>query len=559
MSQLKLRDYQRECIDAVFCAWAEGVRRPAVVLPTGAGKTVVFSHLIRQWRGAAESTGEWDSAALREAHGARVMVLAHRDELVDQAINKIRAALPADVSVGKVKAGDNELTADVLVCSVQTLASQRRREQVQYSQVSHGDVGLIITDECHHAAAVLYGKVYEAFPDALQLGVTATMARGDRVGLGSVWEDVVYTRSILWMISKGYLCDVRTRRVEVDGLDMAGMKTTGGDYSAGALGEALEETGYAELIAKAYGVHAADRQGIVFTPTVATAEHVTETMSGAGFRTEMVSGETPREERRRIYEDFRTGRVQVLASCMVLTEGFDAPWAEVAVVARPTQSEPLYTQMVGRVLRTWPGKKDALVLDVVGASSHKLRTLVDLTEQAVPDIRDGESLAEAVLREDEAAKAPARPGSVAFDMRARDVDMFTASDVAWNRTTGGILYIECGPAEGTKQQRRVFLWPADEPGLWDVCGQMDGRAPGKFEPYTGMDLSSAMAWGEVVAEDRGAFSVQRSARWRKNPPSEAQTAYAEGVGIDTTGMSRGDVSDALSARAATRALDGMLG
>lgn len=558
MTGLKLRDYQSECIDSVFRAWGEGVRRPAAVLPTGAGKTVVFSHLIQQWRGAAESIGEKGSAALRAEHGSRVMVLAHRDELVDQAINKIRAALPADVSVGKVKAGDNQITSDVMVCSVQTLASARRREQVQYSEISHGKVGLIITDECHHAAAVSYGKVYEAFPGALQLGVTATLARGDSVGLGSVWDEVVYTRSILWMISKGHLCDVRTRRVEVDGLDMAGVKTTGGDYSVGALGDALEETGYADVIAKAYGEHAAGRPGIVFTPTVATAEHVTETMNGAGFRTAVISGETPRDERRQVYEDFRTGRVQVLANCMVLTEGFDAPWAQVAVIARPTQSAPLYTQMVGRVLRTWPGKADALVLDVVGASSHKLRTLVDLTEQAVPDIRDGESLAEAVLREEEASQRPAAPGSVAFDMRARDVDMFAASDTAWNKTAGGVMYIECGPAEDSRAQRRVFLWPSEEPGLWDVCGQMDGKAPGKFDPYTGLDISSAMAWGEVVAEDRGAFSVKRSARWRRGEPSEAQAAYAARLGIDTTGMSRGDVSDELSRYAAARALDRLL-
>src|SRR5688572_19158725 len=157
------------------------------------------------------------------------MVLVHRDELADQAISKIKATLPGDVSIGKAKAESNEITADVMVCSVQTLASQTRRSSVVLGQLRYGDVGLIITDECRHAAAPSYRRVYDPFPSALQLGVTATLARGDNVGLGDVWEELVYSTSILWMISKGYLSDVRTQHIAVANLDMGDVKASRGD------------------------------------------------------------------------------------------------------------------------------------------------------------------------------------------------------------------------------------------------------------------------------------------------------------------------------------------
>ena len=293
MTEIKLRDYQREAIDAVFKAWATGMRRPAIVLPTGAGKTVVFSALVREWRDTYKH-GQPDK-------GRRVMILAHRDELVDQAIAKLRAVMPG-VNVGKVKAESNDLTSDVIVASVQTLVSARRREQVQYSEVSHGPIGLIITDECHHAAAASYQKVYNAFPDALQLGVTATMARGDGVGLGSVWEDVVYSKSVLWMIAHKYLTDVRTKQVNLSALNMAGVKASRGDWQAGDLGQALMDAQADTAIARAYREHAGDRQGIVFTPTVETAVAASDALYRAGIAAWPISGETTREKRQEVYE-----------------------------------------------------------------------------------------------------------------------------------------------------------------------------------------------------------------------------------------------------------------
>jgi hypothetical protein len=267
--------------------------------------------------------------------------------------------------------------------------------------------------------------------------------------------------------------------------------------------------------------------------------------------TAVVSGATPREERLRVFEDFRTGKVRVLSNCMVLTEGFDAPWAEVAVIARPTQSQPLYVQMVGRVLRPFPGKEKALVLDVVGASaSNKLRTLIDLEPGAVESVEDGETLAEAVVREAEADNLTAPAGSVAFELKVKDVNLFAGSEYSWVRTPGGVLYINCG-------ETYVFLWPsAAAAGTWDVCTATKGQA-WERTAHAGLDLGSAMAWGEAVSEDfYGGFSTRRTASWRKTRASEKQLSMARVLGLQVhESMSKGAVSEAIDAAQGARFFD----
>lgn len=545
MTEIKLRDYQREAIDAVFTAWSGGMRAPAIVLPTGAGKTVVFSALVREFR------DQWMRPAFGSAN--RVMILAHRDELVDQAIAKLRAVMPG-VNVGKVKAQDNGIHADVVVASVQTLAYGHRRVNLAHAQEVFGPIGLVITDECHHAAAASYRKIYDAFPDALRLGVTATMSRQDGKGLAEVWDDVVYTRSILNLISKGHLVDVRTQQVKLESLDLGGVKASRGDWQAGDLGDALMEAHADTAIARAWKEHAGSRQGIVFTPTVATAHAACQALLDAGVDAGTVTGESHPQDRRHLYELYRQGRIQVLVNCMVLTEGFDMPQAEVAMIARPTQSEALYAQMVGRVLRPYPGKKEALVLDLVGNSEHmRLRTLADLEPDAVKRIRDGESLAEAVIREEEEANGTVRAGSPAFELKVRDVESFASFSTAWLRTPAGVVFIACGDTV------KVYLAPSKNvPGLWDVkvaqyCAvtQPDESVVVKwvYRPtvYADLPLGQAMAWGEAVSEDYRpqAYGIARNAPWRKKAPSAGAIALGRRYGIDSRAMRAGELSDAI--------------
>lgn len=548
---LRPRDYQDATMDAVFAAWTGGMQRPAVVLPTGAGKTVVFSHLSHRFR-------DWRTAGNGSALGPRrVVILVHRDELADQTLAKLRVIAP-HLSLGKVKAADNDVLADVMVCSIQTLARQGRMHQLLDAQTYAGEIGLTIVDECHHAVADSYRNVmaalgcYDGSREHLSAGFTATLARGDGRGLGGVWEDVVYQRSILWMISKGHLVDVRARQIEMADLDLKSVKRTGGDYQAKDLGAAMEEAGAPVVISQVIRTSAADRRSIlVFVPTVSLAHEVQQQLTDDGVPAEVVSGGVPREDRLKIYERFRTGRTRVVVNCMVLTEGADFPFADCAVIARPTSNESLFIQMVGRVLRPSraTGKSDALVL-ILSGQGGRISTLVDLDDD-VPNVRDDESLAEAYEREQERRETRVKAGSVRFELKHKDLDLFGSSAAyQWLRTKAGVQFIPCG-GNGL-----IALWPCVETeGLWDVVHVPEGREPWQ-RLRTCLDLGMAMAWAESDADERSDLNTGKKAAWRRKPASEAQLRYAANLGQPVTeGMKAGEAGDLISIGLASRKID----
>ncbi len=413
-----------------------------------------------------------------------------------------------------------------------------------------------VVHNCHHGLAPSYQKIYDALPDAFHLGVTATLARGDGKGLGSVWDDVVYEKSVTWGIRKGFLSPVKGVAVRVPELDLSAVRSSRGDYQANDLGEALESSGVLDVIPQAYAEHASGRPGVVFLPTVETAEHTAEALDRAGIRTAVISGATPREDRLKILEDYRTGRVQVLANCMVLTEGFDAPHTSCIVVARPTQSNPLYIQMVGRGTRTYPGKTDCLVLDVVGAGHvNKLMTLVDLE----PGMFGEPKLCEVCDRTPCVCPCsgcggprPCRECNPTGELEAdrgktEEVDLFSGSSQSWLTTPAGLMFIPAGDGE-------VFLWSSEQTGLWDVC-----YAPkrGKWEKIrSGLTLGTAQAWAETEADERAPFNVRKTASWRRKKPSEAQLNFASQLRIDLPSDVRsGDLGNLISVAMATRKFD----
>ena len=528
MAGLKLRPYQRDAIDALHNEW-QAVDRTAVVLPTGFGKTVVFSHLIAE----------------AQAKGTRVLVLVHREELAEQAKAKLRSVAP-NLTVGIVKAERNEVDRDVIVASVQTLARPARREALY-------GIGMIVVDECHHAVAKTWIEVlthFGAFKDedaTKTVGFTATLTRDDGKGLGDVWQSVAFEKDIMYGIEHGYLCDVRGQQVTVDGFDLATIARSRGDYAEGALGDALEASGAGEVIAEAYNEHAKGKRGILFAPTVSSAETFAEDLIAAGIPTEVVTGETPSEDRKLMYKRFANGDTQVLANCMVLTEGFDAPHAEVAVIARPTQSAALYTQMVGRVLRPFPGKDDALVLDVVGISGrHKLRSLTDLFET---EVKDGETTAQARERLEKEARERGEKVKIAGKRSSALVELFENSHSAWLRTRAGVWFI---PVRGGQ----VVLWQ-DADDTWRVGTKLD-RQVGTWA-LTGLTFEYAMAHGESIAADIDPSVSSKSSAWRRTKPSEAQVALALKMKLaspeEITAMRKGALSDLLSIAFASRALD----
>jgi superfamily II DNA or RNA helicase len=538
---LKLRPYQRDAIDAIVRARRAGTTRPAVVLPTGSGKTVVFAHDVKEWR-------ESD-----EGRGRRALVLAHRTELIEQAAGKLHSVAP-EMRIGIVKGARNQTLADVVVGSVQTLRGDRRLRQLI-------DVGLVVVDECHHATADSYLKILESLGCMRErnpvpaVGYTATMVRGDDKALGAVWQDVVYTRTIAEMIRDGFLVRPRGIRVKVEDLDFSRVRKTRGDYSEHDLGEALEASMAPEAIAKAYLEHASNRPGILFAPTVSSAAVIADALSAAGISTGLVHGETPVEERRRTLREFADGKIQVLANCMVLTEGFDSPNASCVVIARPTTHKGLYIQMVGRALRLYPGKSDALVLDVTGASQrHALSSAVELfgeePERADED-ESGDELTDEV-GDDEVSLGEALDETVYAqgELVSIEVDLFHGSESAWLRTYGGTWFLPAG-------ERYIAILPAPRAGAYDVVAMHRYRVGESRWVVRDVDeLSYAMAHAESDVTPIEQTLARKERSWRAKRPSEPQRALAMRLGLGPLdGMFAGEASNLISQMLASQRID----
>lgn len=401
MTGLVLREYQEEALARVAAAEARGVRRQMIVAATGLGKTVMFTELAKR-------------------RGGRALILVHRDELVSQAVAKVRQVWPS-VSVGIVKASANDVRHHVVVASVQTLSRPKRMAQLtapwmdEQTLLGRADpFELVVVDEAHHSTADSYQTVLAgvraghdecrcneglierlatpeevdagcelgvAFdpcpscagtgplgPGPLLVGVTATPDRADGRGLDGTFAEIVSNHDMLWGISAGYLSELRGLAVRIAGMDLASVKVNRGDYDAGQTGQLMHEAHAADYIVKAWKDHAAGRRTIVFTPTVAVAHDVALAFRMAGIPADSVDGSTPLEDRRTKLAKFSDGTTTVMANCGVLTEGYDNPAVSCIVVARPTRSRSLYVQMVGRGTRRHPDKDDCLVLDVVGAS-----------------------------------------------------------------------------------------------------------------------------------------------------------------------------------------------
>lgn len=423
--RFELRPYQIDALDRTAAAEARGVRRQLGVAATGLGKTVMF-------------------CALAQQRGGRTLILAHRDELVSQAVAKVREVWPG-VEVGIVKATDNDVRSQVVVASVQTLSRPSRLAQLaapwhEDTLIGRADrFSMVVVDEAHHTAADTYRRIVEALDAGgddgpLLLGVTATPDRGDGKGLDDLFDEIAWCYDLLWGIRAGYLSDVRAKRITLDALDLKDVKMSRGDFEAGSAGRAMEDADAPNLIVKSWLDLAAGRRTLCFTPTVALAEAVSDEFNLCGITSAWVSGQTPLDERRQILRSYAAGDIQVLANCAVLTEGYDEPRTDCIIVARPTKSRALYTQMVGRGTRRHPDKVDLLVLDVVGATTmHDLVTIPSLFGIDQPNYREqiGERPASEIVAEWEQRQI------TLGQLRAEDVELFARvrrTEIAWAKS-----------------------------------------------------------------------------------------------------------------------------
>ena len=528
----ELRPYQVEAVEAVKAAWPSGTDRPAVVLPTGTGKSTVIGGL----------------AAWARSQGQRVILLAHRGELLHQMAGAVQAVDPAGERVGILQAGTREYDHDVVAASLQTVATGGHYDAL-------GTRHVVLVDEAHHAPAETYRAAMEALgcfgSTTLTAGFTATMSRADG-GLGDVWDDVVYEKDLRWAIDSGFLVRPRGLTVVLPGLDLSKVKTVAGDFQNNQLEEAMASS--VDTTVAAIRHHAGDRAGIIFAAGVDHAEALADALQEKGMDAAAVTGAMGRDAREAIYADFHDGRIQFLVTVQVLTEGADFPRCDAAIMARPTQSQTLYTQMVGRALRPYPGKTDALVLDLTGITrTMSLATLTDLDPQAetkrvAPDSDEDPG------QEEPQERAPRkfREGVVDFE----EFDLLTVSGAKWMATAHGVPFLFCTDTR-TGLGWIVFVWP-DEHNATHRVGYMSakGAVEGDWltEPVT--DQAVAVAQAEQEAIQAGLSLPKRTAnQYKSAPPSEAQVRFATNLGVQgAASMTRARVSDEITTAIATRRL-----
>lgn len=335
---MELRPYQEEARQAVEEQW-EQVDKTLLVLPTGTGKTVVFSKIIED----------------RVRQGSRALILAHRGELLDQAADKLASATGLMCATEKAEQSCLGSWFRVVVGSVQTLMREKRLNQFDSDYFD-----TIVVDEAHHCISDSYQKVLKHFPEAKVLGVTATPDRGDMRNLGSYFESLAYEYTLPKAIKEGYLCPIKAQTIPLK-LDLSSVSVQAGDFKAGDIGTALDP--YLVQIAEEMGKVCHDRKTVVFLPLIKTSQKFCKMLNEAGFAAAEVNGDS--KDRAEILKDFENGRYNVLCNSMLLTEGWDCPSVDCIVVLRPTKIRSLYCQMVGRGTRLSPetGKTELLLLD----------------------------------------------------------------------------------------------------------------------------------------------------------------------------------------------------
>lgn len=329
------RPYQSAFINAVEDGW-KTFRKQLGVAPTGSGKTIIFS---------------WLAKRLFDSTKGKTLILAHRDELITQAIAKLQSA--TGIQADKEKASDYaSLESPVVVASVQTM--QRR-----FDRWPQDHFKLVVVDEAHHSISNSYQSVLSHFDShANVLGVTATPDRGDKRDLGQYFENVAYEIPLLELIQQQFLCPITIRSVPL-AIDLSEVKSIAGDLDSGELGHVLEP--YLGQIAESIRKYAGNRKTLCFLPLIATSEKFVQKCRDAGLTAEHIDGESP--DRAEKLKAFERGDFQILSNAMLLTEGYDCCPISCVVVLRPTRSRPLFAQMVGRGTRLAEDKQDLLLLD----------------------------------------------------------------------------------------------------------------------------------------------------------------------------------------------------
>jgi len=519
---LSLRPYQKEALASVLKHDREGIRRQLGVAPVAWGKTVLFAHLIR-----AKTAGS----------GYRALVLAHRDELISQAGEKICQVWP-EADIGVVKAERNELDAQVILASVQTLARPGRLEELV--RAAAGELRVVVSDEAHHSVSRTWKQILDRLGalsrgGPLHLGVTATPDRADKVGLGAVFEKIVFEYDMLWGIREGYLSDLRTVRVSL-ALDLDSVGEEDGDWEEAALGEALLSARAPEHAVRAWLEHGEGRKTLCFAASVALARRIAEEFQARGVPSGWLSGATPDGERKELLHRFRCGDLLVLVNCGVLTEGYDEPSIACVLLARPTRSRALFVQMIGRGTRRYPGKRDCLVIDLSGASEvHSPVSVASLFGLPPDELEEGrKSVAEAVEEKE------------GFGQELVGGRLVSREIGAWSRLREALFsWVAAGDKFALSVGEGLLVLEREGSG-WRAA--LKPRAGDPAVLISGVSLELAQGVAEDWARRNARWLAGKDARWRKNPASERQAELLRRLGIPfRPGMTAGEASDLITA------------
>lgn len=494
-----LRDYQKNCIDAINQADGNGTRKQLVALPTGTGKTIIFSELIKQ-------------------RGGRSLILAHRDELCRQANDKLTTVFPsAKNDIGWVKAKRNEVDKAIIIGSVQTLRESRLRQLPSFDT--------IITDEAHHAVADSYLRIYDALvtDNNLHCGFTATPNRRDRKGLGEVFDEVVYEKQINDMIEAGWLCKLRGERITTD-ISIDHVHTLAGDFNRGELTSVINTQNRNNLIVEAWQEHASERKTLAFTVDIKHAIDLAECFREAGVTAEAISGKNTQSERHELEHQFHTGDIQVLCNCYLLTEGYDEPAIDCILLARPTKSQSLHIQMVGRGTRPLPEKENCLILDVVdNTTKHDIRQFADLGLEPpeptgiAPDGTGSE-------------KERFKNYGTGDDVYSEEVDLFgRMADYDWIKLDADVYHLSLGDGYIRTQISRKgtgYYAVFTEKGTWEKTYLTRGTTSLGWAISTAEDFAIKRMKGQTTL-------IDKNARWKQRPASVKQVKFAKTLGINT--------------------------
>lgn len=488
---MELRDYQRKCISAIE---AQPPGAYLVQMATGLGKTVTAANIPR--------------------HG-RLLWLSHREELVEQPRKYFNC------SFGVERAEYRSHGEEVVSASVRSMARRLNR-------FSPGEFDMVIVDEAHHSSAATYRTILNHFTPRLTLGFTATPNRSDKVRLDDIFSRIIFQRDLKWGIENGYLTDIYCLRVNI-GFDLSAVHTRHGDYAPGELDEAMEGT--ADAIAQAYMEHAKGAT-LIFAVSVRQANEIAGKIPGAV----VVTGET--RNRAEIIQRFTDGGIPCIVNCMVFTEGTDIPRVETVIIARPTQSETLYAQMVGRGLRLYPGKEKLTLIDCVGitgrASLCTAPSLLGIDMSAVPPSKRDEvqgDLFELPIRAVSASDCPESwiRNVQVVDLWAKE-QKYQLHDVNWFKMPDGSLV--CSLLD----RKRITI-PCP-----DALGMVRGRPMQEVLDEAYRYLSEQYA-GQKYLWDIGAVK-----RWGKAPATQKQLDIIRKrcKGFDTTGLTKGEAGQIMN-------------